>query len=155
MYYDNISKGYNELHREEQLNKIRIISDNIDISENDSLLDVGSGTGFSFESFKCKKLGLDPSIELLKQSKDNVVCGVAENLPFKDNSFDIVVSVTALHNFEDVEKGLFEMKRVGKRFAFSVLKKSKKSELIKHLIENNFSVKKIIEEDKDLVFIIQ
>ena len=40
-YYDSISKGYSELHREEQLNKIRIIKENLDINQSDLMLDIG------------------------------------------------------------------------------------------------------------------
>ena len=152
-YYDDISPGYNELHKEEQLNKLRIIKENLEINKSDRLLDVGCGTGFSLEYFDCDSTGLEPSKEMTRDNK-KIIIGKAENLPFENNSFDIVISVTAIHNFNDIEKGLKEIKRVGKnKFALSVLKKSKSFELIKKLIYEIFKIKKEIKEEKDIVFI--
>jgi ubiquinone/menaquinone biosynthesis C-methylase UbiE len=155
MDYDSIASGYDELHKEEQLKKLRIIRDNIPVEKEDRLLDVGCGTGFSLDFFDCGCTGVEPSKEMIAQSanKSRIVLGRAENLPFEDNSFDVVISVTAIHNFEDIEKGLKEMKRVGKdRFAFSVLKKAKTFDRIKKLIFSLFTIKKEIEEDKDVIF---
>jgi len=152
-YYDDIASGYNELHKQEQLNKLRIIKHNLNIKKDSSLLDVGCGTAFSLEYFNCSKTGIDPSFHLLKQSKSHVVCGMAEYLPLKDNSFDFVISITSIHNFNNIEKALLEMKRVGKNFGFSILKKSKEFELIKKLIEKNFLITNTLEEDKDIILI--
>jgi ubiquinone/menaquinone biosynthesis C-methylase UbiE len=150
--YNSISRGYNKLYMEEQLKKIRLIKENIKIKKSDLLLDVGCGTGISSE-FECNVVGIDPCFELLKQSNKAKVGARAENLPFKDGTFDIVVSVTAIHNFNNIKKGLKEMRRVGKdKFVFSVLKKSKKISQITRLIERYFRVNKAVEEDKDIIF---
>ncbi|MFH1505696.1 MAG: methyltransferase domain-containing protein [archaeon] len=154
-YYDSIADGYDNLHKEEQLKKLDIIRVNLPIEKGDALLDVGCGTGFSHDVLECNWTGLDPSKKLLDKAKGRVVLGKAEAMPFPDKSFDVVISVTAIHNFEDVEKGLREMKRVGdKRFAFGVLKKSDKFASIKKLIEEMFDIKKTIEEEKDLIFFV-
>ncbi|MFH1590105.1 MAG: class I SAM-dependent methyltransferase [archaeon] len=151
-YYDDIADGYETLHKEEQLKKLNIIKENFEVKEDDLMLDVGCGTGFSSEVFKCKIIGLDPSAELLKKCSFRTVKVGAEEIPFLDHYFDIVISVTAIHNFEDYKKGLLEMKRVGSgRFAFSLLKKSNKFEAIKTFIKENFDVKKEIDEEKDLI----
>ena len=152
-YYNKISKGYNELHKEEQLKKLLIIKNNIKINKNDLLLDVGCGTGISSQ-FDCKVVGIDPSIGLLRLNKSrNRIQAKAEYLPFKNNTFDIVISVTSAHNFKDIEKGLKEIKRVGKNnFVFSILKRSNKLNEIKKEIKNNFEIKKLTEEEKDTIF---
>ena len=152
-YYDSIAKGYNELHKEEQINKLDIIKKNIRISKRTRLLDVGCGTGLSSE-FDCFVVSIDPSIKLLKQNKnDKKLLSVTEMLPFKNSSFDYVISVTAIHNFKNIKKGIGEMKRVGKGdFIFSVLRKSGKFGYIKKMIEKNFKIGKALEEDKDVVF---
>ncbi len=153
-YYDSISEGYDGLHKEEQLKKIRILRANLNIKKEDYLLDVGTGTGFALEMFNCKKIGIDPSAELIKKAKSTVLKAKAENLPFPDKTFDIVISVTAIHHFDDIEKSLNEIKRVAKdRVGFSLLKKSKNFEDIKKLIKKNFKIKKEINEDKDLILI--
>ena len=153
-YYNQISKGYNELHKEEQLKKLSIIKNNIKIKNHNLLLDVGCGTGISSD-FNCKVIGIDQSIELLKQNNKNKILAKAENIPFKNNIFDFVISVTSIHNFKDIEKSLEEIKRVGKNnFIFSIFKKSKNINKIKNLIKNHFKIKKIIEDDKDFLFFI-
>ena len=151
-YYTLISRGYNELHMEEQLNKISIIKDNIKIGRSSKILDVGCGTGISSD-FGCFVVGIDPSIGLLRQNKRLKVASAAENLPFKSHFFYYVVSVTSLHNFSNIAESIREMKRVGKRdFVFSILKKSKKFEGIKGHIEKNFRINKVAEEEKDSIF---
>jgi len=153
-YYNSISKSYNELHKGEQLNKIRIIKDNLKIKKQEILLDVGCGTGIFADEFNCIKVGVDPAINLLNQGKNAFyIQACAEHLPFKDSSFDFVVSVTAVHNFKDIRKGLEEIKRVSKQnIALSILKRSSKIAEIKEHITKLFEITKIIEEDKDIIF---
>ncbi|MBU0756992.1 MAG: methyltransferase domain-containing protein [Nanoarchaeota archaeon] len=155
-YYNAIADGYDNLHKEEQIKKIKIILENLEIKKTDKLLDVGCGTGLSFDFFDCECYGLDPSEELLAKCENKKVqlfLGCAEQLPFEDDYFDVVTSVTAIHNFDDIEKGLLEMKRVGKgRFAYSVLKKAIKFKEIELLINKHFDVKKRIDEEKDTIF---
>ena len=153
-YYNSISDSYNELHKEEQLNKIGLIKDNLKIKKADFLLDVGCGTGIFAEEFNCIKIGIDPSIEMLKQGKNAFyIQAFAEHLPFKDKAFDFVISVTAIHNFKNIRKGLEEIKRVSKKdVALSILKRSSKIDEIKNHIKKLFKITKIIEGDKDVIF---
>ncbi|MDD5086348.1 MAG: class I SAM-dependent methyltransferase [Candidatus Nanoarchaeia archaeon] len=156
-YYNAISKSYNELHKKEQLNKINIIKENIKPKKDEILLDVGCGTGISTSSFNCIKIGVDPSIKMLKQAKNAFYMkACAEKLPFKDRCFDYVISVTAVHNFKDIKKGLEEIKRVAKKdVVLSVMKRSSKFGEIEKRIISMFKVKKIIEEEKDIIFFLK
>ena len=152
MDYNYIAKGYDELYGEEQEKKVDIIKNNLPLKKDAKLLDVGCGSGVS-SGFDCFVIGIDPSINLLKQNKNSKICAAAEKLPFSDNSFDFVISVTSMHNFYDIEESINEMKRVGRNyFVFSVLKKSSKFGPIKRLIEKNFNIDQMIEEEKDVVF---
>jgi len=171
-FYGTIAQGYDELYAEEQRIKLRIIKENMNIRNNDLLLDVGCGTGLSSD-FKCDVVGIDPSLELLQQINNNKpsivindkktnnninfnnkILAIAENIPFKDNTFDKVISVTSMHNFDDIAAGIKEIKRVGKNdFVFSILKKSAIYKLIEKEIKENFNVKKIIDDKKDSIFI--
>src|SRR3989338_936324 len=106
-FYKLISKGYVELYGEEQKIKHDIIKVNLNIKNEDLLLDVGCGIG---ADFNCKVIGIDPSMDLLQQKSTNrtnrnsIVIGnkkamnkiqaAAENIPFKSNIFDKVISVT-------------------------------------------------------------
>lgn len=160
MYYDDISEGYEELHKEEQLKKIEIIKKHLKIKPIDRLLDVGCGTGLTTEPWPCKRYGIDPSKKLLEKAnkKDEIEYKLApaENIPYKDHFFDIVISVTAIQNFDDIEKGLKEIKRVGKNsFILTFLKRSDKRSFIEKSIKNLFKIKNTIEEDKDIILVAE
>ena len=156
-YYDEISEGYEELHGEEQLKKVELIKKYLKPKADDKLLDVGCGTGLTTESWPCKRFGVDPAPKLIERAhqKDLIEYKIApaESIPYPDDFFDYVISITAIQNFEDIEKGLSEIKRVGKdKFVLSFLKKSPKAESIKEKINELFEIKKEIEEEKDLIF---
>ncbi len=158
-YYDEISEGYEELHKEEQLKKVKLIEKYLKPNPKDKLLDVGCGTGLTTEPWQCKRYGIDPAPKLLararQQNEIEYKLAPAEKIPYPDNFFDIVISITAIQNFQDIEKGLSEIKRVGKnRFVLSFLKKSSKADMIRKMIEEMFDVKEVIEEEKDLIFIV-
>lgn len=157
-YYDEISEGYEELHKEEQEKKIALIKEKIKVRASDKLLDVGCGTGLTTEPWGCFRYGIDPSAKLLERSrqKDKIEYKLApaESIPYPDGFFDIVISITAIQNFRDIRKGLSEIKRVGKKkFVLSFLKKSSKRDEIISLIKDIFGADDFIEEEKDLVFI--
>ena len=155
-YYDETARGYDELHGEEQLKKLKIIADEIKATKDTKLLDVGCGTGLSAKVFNCNITGIDPAENLLKQCSFKTIKAKAESLPFKDNSFDVVIAVTSIHNFDDIEKGLKEIKRVGKdQFALTVLKKAKNCNEIINKIKELFKIIKEIDEDKDKIFILK
>jgi len=150
-YYSTISKGYDELHKEEQISKIKLIKSSINL--NGLILDIGSGTGFSRFYFK-KLIQLEPSLKMLNQSSGNLVQGKAENLPFEDSTFDSIISITSLHH-TNILKAIKEIKRVAKpncKYAFSILKKSSNFEKIRKELHKNFKLKEI-QHEKDLIFI--
>ena len=155
-YYDSISEGYEELHREEQLKKIAVIKTLFNPKPNDKLLDVGCGTGITTQSWDCIRYGIDPAKKLIARAHDkdkiHYTVGQAENIPYPDKYFDWVISITAIQNFEDIEKGLSEIKRVGKgNYIISFLKRSSKASVIKGLILKLFNVMQEIEEEKDII----
>lgn len=159
-YYDEIAPGYEELHREEQEKKIAIVKKYLKVKETDLLLDVGCGTGIT-SNFPCNVVGLDPSAELLKRftaplaKSVKTICAPGEKMPLENDSFDVVVSITALQNFNDAKQGLKEMCRVGKkeaRYAISFLKRSAKKEKLAALIQKYFVIEKEVEEEKDIIF---
>ena len=153
MDYESIAEGYNELYEEEQVEKLEEIKKRIKVKESDLLLDVGCGTGISTNFFKCKSVGIDPSREMIKRGKGILVEAEAEHLPFKSNSFNIVLSVTALQNFKDYKKGVEEMERVSKgKIIITVLKKAIKiREIEEFLLRKSFKKEEL---KKDFLFIL-
>lgn len=159
-YYDEIAKGYDELYEKEQLKKIAKIKEHITIFESDKLLDVGCGTGISTEPWKCLRYGIDPSPKLIdiakKKREGEYRIAPAEDIPFLDNEFDIVISITALQNFDDIQKGLSEIKRVGKdKFVLTFLKNSAKKDEIITEVKRIFGNYDLIEEEKDIIVVIK
>jgi len=145
------------LHKEEQVKKIKLIVDNISIAPHENILDLGCGVGFLNNFFPNNNItSVDPSEELLKQNKNkNKIKASAENLPFQDHSFDWVISITAVHHF-NLNKAIKEIKRVGKNnFIITVLKKSNKKQEIINKLKQEFKVKKQLEQDKDIIFILE
>lgn len=102
----------------------------IEIPRGAKVLEIGAGTGrATFDLGLAARIAesdgtliaMEPSAALMKTlrlkrlksglTNVEIVQGTAESLPFLDDSFDVVVSVAALH-FMDVKKALAEMVRV-------------------------------------------
>lgn len=89
------------------------------------ILDVGCGYGRAF--IRPNTIGLDTSLELLKQvSKPNVGLLKADAclLPFRDNIFDAVLSIGTIHHLSTSKRrldSLLEMKRVLKNNGIGVI----------------------------------
>ena len=88
----------------------------------DKVLDIGIGTGmFALELMKYTTdiTGIDVSEKMLDIARSkgltNVSVGDAVSLDFPDESFDIVISITALEFIKEYEKAISEMVRVCKR----------------------------------------
>ncbi|MEK6863731.1 MAG: methyltransferase domain-containing protein [Nanoarchaeota archaeon] len=151
-YYSSIAKGYDELHKEEQLKKLQIIAKHI--KPKGLLLDIGAGTGISTSFFKVKAVALEPSEEMLKQYKGEKVIAKAESIPFPDKTFNTIISITALHH-ADIEKAIKEIRRVSKEgciYAFTILKKAKNAVEIKKALKKAFNLKEL-DEEKDYILV--
>jgi ubiquinone/menaquinone biosynthesis C-methylase UbiE len=96
------------------------------------VLEIGVGTGLSFLHYPpdVELAGVEPSPHMLKRArrraaelgrKVELVEAPAEQLPFADDSFDTVVSLTVLCTVRDAQRTLGEIRRVlrpGGRFVF-------------------------------------
>ncbi len=160
-YYDALKDSYDSLYGEEQLLKIEKVLGFIDCSRNKRLLDVGAGTGFYLDMFKCDVYALEPSSMINSYSGNaHIVRAFAEQIPFADGFFDIVVSFTAIQNFKDPAKAFDEMLRVGKNlFVLSFLKRGSNANMLRSLLIRKFSSKSFsiqeIPDSKDFIFILK
>lgn len=103
-----------------------------DLKPGARILDVGCGKGFLLYEFTelipgAQVTGIDISQYAVDHGKQEVKeflrVGNATDLPFEDASFDLVVSITTLHNLviQDLWKALQEIERVGRRFKYIVV----------------------------------
>jgi ubiquinone/menaquinone biosynthesis C-methylase UbiE len=88
----------------------------------EKILDIGIGTGvFAVELMKYKTeiTGIDVSERMLEIARSkgltNVAVGDAVSLDFPDETFDLVISITALEFIKEYEKAISEMVRVCKK----------------------------------------
>ena len=162
-YYNKIAKGYDELYGTEQLNKWNEAKKFIKFSKKDKVLDLGCGTGLVTKQIAKKVnfvIGLDLSPNMIKHAKlaDNVkyIVGSAERLPFENQSFDKVVSFTMIQDIKYWTKVFKEMKRVSKGdMLLTVLKRNKKLPELKKKFSKYFKIKKVHEEEKDYIFLLE
>ena len=94
------------------------------------VLDVGCGTGeflVSVVKKGCKVYGIEPDERLAKLAKMRfhinqvngvIIRSVGENLPFRDNFFDVVTCFSVLEHVKDPFKVIDEMIRVTRSFVF-------------------------------------
>lgn len=96
-----------------------------DYSKVNKVLIVGCGTGGLAEAIHelgAKKIyGLDPDVVAIEianrysvSQNINFILGVAEDLPFENDSFDLVLMISVLEHVRDVNKSLSEIYRVCK-----------------------------------------
>ena len=99
------------------------------LNKNSTILDIGCAKGFMLHDFKkiipgIKIKGVDISEYAINNCinavKNDVMVADARNLPFESNSFDLVISITTIHNFEidDCKKALKEISRISKKNSF-------------------------------------
>ncbi len=112
--YDHIGTDYASVRRPD-LRWVARIHQALDGHR--TLVNVGAGTG-SYEPNFMAVVGLEPSQTMIRQRPSSaapVVCGMAEQLPFRDGAFDVALAVLTVHHWSDPGAGLAEMRRVSRK----------------------------------------
>ena len=102
------------------------------LTKNSSVLDVGCGKGFMLHDLVKALPGIKVSgIDISQYAISNCIetmepflqVADARQLPFPDNSFDVVISITTLHNLDedDFKISIKEIERVSKEHSFITL----------------------------------
>ena len=103
----------------------RAMIEHYDLPPKPKILDIGCGKAFLLYDFlkvipDAEIYGIDISPYAIANSKkeiqDRLRVGSSTDLPWPDDYFDLVISITTLHNLHayDLESSLREMERVGK-----------------------------------------
>lgn len=109
--YNQLAESYRKYRRPDPRISERIL---YHIGDFKKILNVGAGIG-SYEPSDADIVALEPSLGMILQrrnSQTKLVQGLAEHLPFRDNSFDVSMGILTIHHWSDISLGLKEMIRV-------------------------------------------
>ncbi len=111
--YDRIGTGYSAKRVPEPTWVAQISAA---LGDAASVLNVGAGSG-NYEPVDRSVVALEPSRQMLSQRRNAnpAVQGVAEQLPFADDSFDAAMGTLTVHHWSDRTAGLRELQRVSDR----------------------------------------
>jgi ubiquinone/menaquinone biosynthesis C-methylase UbiE len=116
--YTRLKSGGEEKRRMEYLREL-------EIKQGDKVLEVSIGTGGNLQYLPShvEYFGLDISWGMLQQCRKNLkrwgreaelFNGVAEELPFREETFDVVFHMGGINFFNDIRQAISEMVRVAK-----------------------------------------
>ncbi len=143
-YYDETSRRYERRYAEIQNKKYRILLAHSPRGR--KVLDLGCGTGMLLRRIKGDHelvVGIDISLGMLRKARKEVpdvplILADADHLPFGDECFDAVFSVTVLQNLPDPLSALREVVRVtkpGGRVLVSTLKRKHSKERVREWVK--------------------
>jgi len=134
-----------------------------DLNENSSLLDVGCAKGFMLYDLaslipNIKLNGVDISEYAINNSieyiRPHLKLANAKELPFEDNSFDVVISINTVHNLDKNEcaQALKEIERVSHNKSFITVDAYKNEEEKEAMLSWNLTGKTIMHVDEWKIF---
>jgi SAM-dependent methyltransferase len=87
------------------------------LADAQTVLNIGAGAG-SYEPTDKYVLAVEPSAVMRAQrvanGKTPAINAKADKLPFDDNSFDASMAIVTVHHWQNIQKGLEELRRVTK-----------------------------------------
>lgn len=133
------------------------------LTQQSKVLDVGCAKGFMLYDFMqvipgISVSGLDVSdyaiANAIEETKPYIQVGNAIDLPYDDNSFDAVISVTTLHNLEQdaLARALNEVERVSNGRSFITLDAYRDNEEKERMEAWNLTAKTMMHVDEWKVF---
>jgi len=110
------------LYRYQKIKRYKHALEMLRLKRSDNVIEIGCGVGYQIPEIanRCKSyVGIDFSKEAIKFCKKikNVKLKIADayKIPFKNNSFDVVIMIDVFHNLKNSKKVLNEAKRVLKK----------------------------------------
>ena len=164
-YYNKLSKIYDEIYFEEQIEKIGLLTNILGRKSFEKCLDAGCGTGISNILLKriCKCIyNLDFSIKMLEKSKKkglrNLVLGTIEYIPFKYESFDFILSLSVLHDLKYYKIGVYELYKLLRPGGLSVIsfrEEFDKKFCVKNFLEKLFEISSIYTCRREIIYVLR
>jgi 2-polyprenyl-6-hydroxyphenyl methylase / 3-demethylubiquinone-9 3-methyltransferase len=123
----------------------RILTEELGDPKGKSCLDVGCGGGLLAEKFAklgCQVTGVDPSEPSLGTARTHAqqegleiqyLVATGEDLPFDDNSFDVIYCCDVLEHVDSVERAIAEAARVlkaGGLYLYDTINRTRRSRLV-------------------------
>ena len=129
------------------------------LTSKSTLLDVGCAKGFMLHDFSIlipgmsvfgidiSNYAIESAIETVKQ---NLSVADARDLPYQDNSFDLVISINTVHNFDrdGCIQSLKELERVSRKDKFIVVDAYRNEEERVRMENWNLTARTILHRDK-------
>lgn len=137
--------------------------DHWNLTADSSVLDVGCAKGFMMHDMAeaipgITVKGVDISSYAIENAMEtmrpHVQVANARELPFEDNSFDIVISINTIHNLdrEDCAQALREIERVSRRGAFVTVDAYRNDDEKLRMEQWNLTAKTIMHVDEWIAF---
>ena len=142
---------------------IPTFQEHFNLSGSSSVLDVGCGKGFMLHDMSRLIPGITvKGVDISQYAIDNAIEDMrphvqvanAIELPFEDNSFDVVISINTVHNLEKDKCGaaLQEIERVGKGKSFVTVDAYRNEEEKESMLAWNLTAKTIMHVDEWRLF---
>lgn len=142
---------------------VKDFRDYYNLKDGSKILDIGCGKGFMVYDFlklnpNLEILGIDISNYAIKNCKEevrqNLKIASCDDLPFEDNTFDLVISINTIHNLDKdgCGKSLREINRVSKKNKFIIVDAYRNDEEKKKMFAWNLTAKTIMHVDEWLKF---
>lgn len=113
--FDTIAETYEDISN---LYTLKRRSESLNVKPDSNVLEVGAGTGIVTKQLRGSIVCSDISFKMCKQAKSkrtSVICCDAEKIPFRDNTFDAIISAEMIYCLQNPENFIFDSRRILKK----------------------------------------
>jgi len=122
------------------------------LSSSQEVLEIGFGNGITSKEFmkQCHYTGLDYSELMVQEAEKNCaglgakfVHGDIHQMPFPDNTFDVIFTINTIYFWDDADKAIAELRRVLKPEGklFIGMRTKEDMEFLGNITQHNFNIR--------------